>query len=243
MSEENKVSNLPRKGFRQERQPTKGEVQKENTTLSQQLATKVMNVEMQLQFLGNMMGQTMGTVRQIAPEVEILTLLAASNLQPVPTPAQKGDLVMVDYAGVLVNEDGSHQKDENGMDRYFQGGSGLKFVVKGLGGGTLLPEFEAAIEGKSAGEAFDVSLKFPEKYPAKELAGKAAKFSIYIHRIYRLMEQSPVEKVIRAEEAKRAEVMKAKAEAKAAEDAAKKAQTPEAALDAAADQSKEAGQA
>lgn len=221
-----KVKELPRKGFRQERQPTKGEVQKENQTLAQQLQTKIMNVEMQMQFIGQMMGQTMGQVRQVAPEVAVLTELAASETLPAGTKASKGDLVMVDYAGVLINDDGSHQVDADGLESYFQGGSGLKFVVKGLGGGTLLPEFEDAIEGKQVGDTFETSLTFPEKYAAKELAGKKAKFTIHIHRISRLLAASPVEQTIRANEAKKAEVLKAKAAAKAAEEATKKAEAP-----------------
>lgn len=214
MSQDN-VQQLPRKGFRQEKAPTKGAIQKENETLSQQLLGKVKSLEMQIQMIGNMLGQTMGSVRSLAPEVDMLTVLEASTVSY--RSAQKGDLVMIDYAGVLLDDNGNPELDSDGLEKYFQGGSGLKFVVKGLGSGTLLPEFEAAIEFKNVGDEFDVDVTFPEKYPEKSIAGRKARFSIVVHRINQPLNTSSVEKKIRDNELKKAELAKKKAEAKQAE--------------------------
>ena len=59
----------------------------------------------------------------------------------------------------------------------FQGGKaeGFSFV---LGQGRMLPEFEEAATGMSAGEKKTFTLTFPENYGNKELAGKAAQFDL-----------------------------------------------------------------
>jgi len=59
----------------------------------------------------------------------------------------------------------------------FAGGEGevATFVV---GGGQVLPEFDAALHGSAAGETRQATVHFPEQYPSKELAGKDALFDI-----------------------------------------------------------------
>lgn len=59
----------------------------------------------------------------------------------------------------------------------FEGGKaeGFQFV---LGQGRMLPEFEEAATGMSAGEKKTFTLTFPENYGNKELAGKAAQFDL-----------------------------------------------------------------
>ena len=59
----------------------------------------------------------------------------------------------------------------------FQGGSAEGYVFV-LGQGRMLPEFETAATGMTAGEKKTFTLTFPENYGNKELAGKAAQFDL-----------------------------------------------------------------
>ncbi len=83
--------------------------------------------------------------------------------------AQMGDTVKIDYEGFV-----------DGVA--FEGGKGENHSLK-LGSGQFIPGFEDQIVGKKIDEAFDVNVKFPEEYHAKELAGKDATFKTLIHAI------------------------------------------------------------
>ncbi len=74
------------------------------------------------------------------------------------------DQVTVDFEGKVDGE-------------IFEGGKadGFKLV---LGSGRMIPGFEDGIQGKKAGEEFDVEVTFPEDYHAENLKGKAAQFAI-----------------------------------------------------------------
>jgi trigger factor len=87
----------------------------------------------------------------------------------VERPAQNTDGVLIDFKGT-----------DNGVA--FQGGSAenYKFV---LGNGQMLPEFESAILGMSAGETKTFPLTFPENYGAKELAGKQVQFEVTVKQV------------------------------------------------------------
>ncbi len=78
--------------------------------------------------------------------------------------AQKDDRITVNFKGTKDGEP-------------FEGGSatGYKCIV---GAGTMLPEFEKAIEGLAAGDKKSFDLTFPENYPAKELCGKQVTFEV-----------------------------------------------------------------
>lgn len=209
-----------KKGFRSVPTPSKGKVMEENQKLSQQLAQ-------QLQFVAQMSTQAVQAVRQLGPEVDALTSLEAS--QPTDEAARPNDHVMMDYLGVLLKEDGTEETDEHGLPAYQQGMIGIKFCLRGLGRGSLIPGFEEQLVGKKAGETVDVRVKFPADYGAKEMAGRSAKFTVTIHRVYRPFAFSPVELALQEYQAKLGEIMKAKAEAKKAAEAA---QTPEQAVEA-----------
>ena len=83
-------------------------------------------------------------------------------------PAEKGDLVTIDYSGSI---DG----------KKFEGGTAEKQSVE-LGSGRFIPGFEEQIVGMNAGEEKDITVTFPEDYH-KELAGKEAVFKIKLHEI------------------------------------------------------------
>jgi trigger factor len=78
--------------------------------------------------------------------------------------AKEGDRVTIDFEGML-----------DGVA--FEGGKGSNFPVV-VGGGRMLPDFEAGLSGLSAGETKQVTVNFPADYAAPNLAGKAAIFSI-----------------------------------------------------------------
>lgn len=226
MSETN--NNVVRKGFRQQKQPTKGQVLEENNTLGQKLEQRVQGMEQQLMFVGNVLGQMMQSVRSIGPEVEALSTLEASVTMPLTESIQRGDLAMIDYSGVLLKEDGSVEIDEDGLEKRFRGGSGLKFVVRGVGTGQLIPGFEEALLGRKSGDTFEINATFPDNYGDKDLAKRKVRFLVTVHRVNRMLPFSPVEKIVREYEAKKLEILKKKqAETEAAKATQPTETTPE----------------
>jgi trigger factor len=84
-------------------------------------------------------------------------------------PAKDGDRLTVDFNGTI-----------DGVP--FDGGAAQNFVFA-LGGGSMLPEFDAAARGLSAGESKRFGLKFPADYHGKDVAGKEAQFEILIKNV------------------------------------------------------------
>ena len=64
----------------------------------------------------------------------------------------------------------------------FEGGAAENFGFL-LGGGQMLPEFEAAARGMAAGEAKSFELKFPDDYHGKAVAGKQATFELKLKKV------------------------------------------------------------
>ncbi len=83
--------------------------------------------------------------------------------------AQNGDITDIDFDGSV-----------DGVP--FEGGKAEHFSLT-LGSGQFIPGFEDQVVGHAAGEEFEVNVTFPEKYQAKELAGKAAVFKILLHEV------------------------------------------------------------
>ncbi len=98
-----------------------------------------------------------------------------ARLETVARPAQDGDFVVIDYAG-SIERDGSWQP--------FAGGEGRDQLVE-LGGGKLIPGFEAGLVGAAAGETRTVEVTFPADYGAEELAGGAARFDVTVKEVKR----------------------------------------------------------
>ncbi len=92
-----------------------------------------------------------------------------AEYKPVEREAKDGDKVKIDFVGKIDGE-------------AFEGGSaeGQSLV---LGSGSMIPGFEAGIEGMKPGETKAVDVTFPEEYGNKELAGKAAVFDITLHEV------------------------------------------------------------
>jgi trigger factor len=52
-----------------------------------------------------------------------------------------------------------------------------------LGSNSMIPGFEAGLEGKKKGEEFDLEVTFPEDYQAENLKGKAAVFKVKVNNV------------------------------------------------------------
>jgi trigger factor len=92
-----------------------------------------------------------------------------TKFEPAQRPAQDGDRLTVDFLGTI---DGQP----------FQGGEAKDFAFA-LGEGRMLPAFETAARGISAGETKTFELDFPADYHGKEVAGKKASFTMTLKKI------------------------------------------------------------
>lgn len=90
-------------------------------------------------------------------------------LRPVDRAVQEGDETTIDFEGFLDDEPFEGGKAEN-----------HKLVI---GSHTFIPGFEEQLIGHSAGEEFDIHVKFPEDYQAEDLKGKDARFHIVLHAV------------------------------------------------------------
>jgi trigger factor len=80
--------------------------------------------------------------------------------------AAKGEVAVCDFVGTL-----------EGEAEPFQGGTASDMPIEVAGTG-FIPGFTEQLEGIKPGETRTVNVAFPEEYGAKELAGKAAVFSV-----------------------------------------------------------------
>ena len=86
-----------------------------------------------------------------------------------PRPAETGDLAVVDFEGSI-----------EGVP--FEGGSAEDARLD-LGAGRMIPGFEEAIVGHSAGETFSFDVTFPADYAKADLAGKTAAFAVTLKEL------------------------------------------------------------
>ena len=83
--------------------------------------------------------------------------------------SQADDQVTVDFEGSV---DGQP----------FTGNKGEQVPVV-LGSGTMIPGFEDQLIGVTAGDEKTLDVTFPDTYPARDVAGKAASFNIKVHAV------------------------------------------------------------
>ena len=83
--------------------------------------------------------------------------------------AASGDRMIVDFTG-----------RKNGEE--FAGGQARDFAVL-LGGGMMLPDFDAALVGMKAGDTKTFDVNFPADYHAKELAGQQVQFEVVCKQV------------------------------------------------------------
>ena len=124
--------------------------------------------------LGDYMGLEVGRRESQVDPQEVQSELermreSLASLETVDRAAGKGDFVVMDYTGSIAGEE-------------FEGGAGRGQVVE-LGSDRLVPGFEEQLEGASAGDEREVSLTFPDDYPAEDLAGKDASFAVEVKEV------------------------------------------------------------
>ncbi len=83
--------------------------------------------------------------------------------------AEEGDLVTVDFKGLLDGES-------------FEGGDAEDFQVE-LGAGRMLADFETALIGMSVGEEKTTDVTFPDDYQSEKLQGKTVQFTQTVKKV------------------------------------------------------------
>jgi trigger factor len=92
-----------------------------------------------------------------------------AKLEPVDRAAGEGDVLLVDFEGLL---DG----------KAFEGGKASDYLLE-LGGGQLIEGFEEQLAGVSGGETRNVEVTFPDDYQAEQLAGEDAVFTVEVKEV------------------------------------------------------------
>ena len=105
----------------------------------------------------------------VQAEIDRLLDRKASTEDVEGRAAANGDIVTIDFVGKI-----------DGVK--FDGGEAEGYDLT-LGSGSFIPGFEAQVVGMNVGETKDVNVTFPEEYAAAELKGKAAVFTVTVHKI------------------------------------------------------------
>ncbi len=92
-----------------------------------------------------------------------------ASVETVERAAEMGDIANINFLGTV-----------DGIA--FEGGAAENFDLT-LGSGQFIPGFEEQVVGMNVEETKDVNVTFPEDYNAKELAGKAAVFSVKLNKL------------------------------------------------------------
>ena len=92
-----------------------------------------------------------------------------ARLEPVERAAAEGDVLLVDFEGLL---DG----------KAFEGGKASDYLLE-LGGGQLIEGFEEQLTGAVADEEREVEVTFPDDYQAEQLAGQDAVFAVKVKEV------------------------------------------------------------
>jgi trigger factor len=124
--------------------------------------------------LGDYKGLEVGRPEPEVPEEAVETEInrlreGFARLNPVERAAKQGDVVLIDYEGKINGEP-------------FEGGSARDYLLE-LGEGRVLPELEEGLVGAEPGEERQVSVPFPDDYPAEEVAGKTAVFDVKVKEV------------------------------------------------------------
>lgn len=83
--------------------------------------------------------------------------------------SRTGDRVTIDFVGTI-----------DGVP--FDGGKGENVAII-LGEGRMLPEFEAGLIGRDADAQASISVRFPDDYHSKAIAGKTAEFALTVKKV------------------------------------------------------------
>jgi trigger factor len=122
------------------------------------------------EYRGLEVGRGDGEVPDDAVEAELDRLREGfASLSPVDRPAAPGDLVLIDYSGTADGEP-------------FEGSEATDLMVE-LGAQSLLPEFDEALEGASAGDEITVEVRFPDDHRPEHLAGREGRFEVRVKEV------------------------------------------------------------
>src|SRR5436190_6710742 len=124
--------------------------------------------------LGDYKDLEVGKVEPEVPEDAVQTELdrlrqGFAALNPVERAAAAGDVVVIDYSGTVDGEP-------------LEGSEATDLTVE-VGAEALLPEFDEALTGASAGDEVTVDVNFPDDYGAQDLAGKTAQFEVTVKEV------------------------------------------------------------
>jgi trigger factor len=92
-----------------------------------------------------------------------------AKLEPVERAAADGDVLLIDYEGLMGG-------------KAFEGGKESDRMLE-LGSGRFIEGFEAQLTGASGGEQREVKVTFPEDYQAEDLAGEDAVFAVEVKEV------------------------------------------------------------
>jgi trigger factor len=92
-----------------------------------------------------------------------------AKLEPVDRAAADGDVLLVDFEGLLEG-------------KAFEGGKASDYLLE-LGGGQLIEGFEEQLGAATAGETRKVEVTFPDDYQAEQLAGEDAVFTVEVKEV------------------------------------------------------------
>ncbi len=109
------------------------------------------------------------TDADVEKEIESVRERIAESVEVTDRAAQEGDTVNIDFVG---KADGKE----------FDGGSAKGYDLT-LGSHSFIPGFEEGVAGMTLGEVKDIAVTFPEDYQSEELKGKAAVFTVTLHKI------------------------------------------------------------
>ena len=89
--------------------------------------------------------------------------------EPADREAQEGDRVIIDFTG-----------RKNGEE--FEGGKAEDFPFV-VGAGSMLKDFETAVQGMKAGDSKTFEMTFPDDYHAEQLAGQTVSFDVALKTV------------------------------------------------------------
>ena len=109
------------------------------------------------------------TQKEIDEEIDKERERNARTIDVTDRAVQDKDQIVLDFEGFVDGE-------------AFEGGKAENYSLT-VGSGSFIPGFEEQLIGAEIGKETEVSVKFPEEYHAKDLAGKDAVFKCTVHEI------------------------------------------------------------
>jgi trigger factor len=124
--------------------------------------------------LGDVSGREIERATLVVGDAEVDKTIEVLRQQrttysPANRPAVSGDRLSIDFTGRKGGE-------------IFQGGEAKDYALM-LGGGAMLPDFEAALIGMTADASKTFDLTFPADYHATDLAGQTVQFEVVVKSV------------------------------------------------------------